>query len=340
MHINYLRLSVTDRCNLRCVYCTSWREWRKLPSGEILRYEELLRLAALAAEAGIRKVRLTGGEPLVRRGLVSFIEKLRGLPGIEQVCLTTNGVLLRELAPALYDAGVRHLNVSLDTLRRERYRRLTGRDELPAVLAGLERAAALGFHPLKINCVALRGINEDEILAIARLAQKHPWQVRFIELMPTASRTWWRRHFLPMAAVRLRLAGLGSLEPVIRETTAGPARIFQVPGFQGELGFISPMSQHHCGACNRLRLSAHGVLRPCLLGVEELDLKEALRQGVSDGLLSYLFQEVINCKLTSHHPATGRQGIPRALPMVRSGAKTRLPQPAQVTQALPFRKRC
>lgn len=163
--INYLRLSVTDRCNLRCRYCTSWREWRKLPAGEILRYEEMLRLAAVAGEMGLAKVRITGGEPLLRRSLVDFVGKLHQVPGITKVCLTTNGVLLEDLAPALYDTGLRHLNVSLDTLRRPRYRQLTGGDHLPAVLRGLERATSLGFTPLKINCVALRGVNAGELLS-------------------------------------------------------------------------------------------------------------------------------------------------------------------------------
>ena len=299
--INYLRMSITDRCNLRCVYCTYWQEWQKRPPAEILRYEELLRLAAVAAEAGVRKIRITGGEPLVRRGLVGFLQELKRLPGIDQVCLTTNGVLLRELAPALYNAGVRHLNVSLDTLKRDRYRQITGSDNLPAVMAGLQQAASLGFHPLKINCVVLRGINDDEVLDIARLAREHPFQVRFIELMPTTSQTWWQRHFLSMAEVRRRLAVLGPLEPLIREATAGPARNFRVPGFQGELGFISPMSEHHCRTCNRLRLSSDGKVRPCLLRSQELDLKGPLRQGVSDGFLGYLFQEAIRLK----HRKTG-----------------------------------
>ncbi|TSA12383.1 MAG: radical SAM protein, partial [Deltaproteobacteria bacterium] len=173
--INYLRMSITDRCQLRCFYCTYWQEWEKRPAAEILRYEELLRLAAIAADEGIHKIRITGGEPLVRRGIVGFLQELKRLPGIDQVCLTTNGVLLRELAPALYNAGVRHLNVSLDTLKRDRYRQITGSDSLPAVMAGLERAASLGFHPLKINCVVLRGINDDEVLDIARLAREHPY---------------------------------------------------------------------------------------------------------------------------------------------------------------------
>ena len=318
--INYLRISITDRCNLRCLYCTYWQEWQKRPPAEILRYEELLRVAAVAAEAGVRKIRVTGGEPLVRRGIVGFLQELQRLPGIDQVCLTTNGVLLRELAPAIYNAGVRHLNVSLDTLQRERYRQITGADHLPAVMAGLQQAASLGFHPLKINCVVLRGINDGEILDIARLAREHPWQVRFIELMPTTSQTWWQRHFLSMAEVRRRLAVLGPLEPLIRETTAGPARIFRLPGFRGELGFISPMSQHQCRTCNRLRLTSDGKVRPCLLKSQELDLKGPLRQGVSAGFLAFLFQEAIRLKNRQTAPSLPcNSSCPHDLSMVSIG---------------------
>jgi cyclic pyranopterin phosphate synthase len=294
--INYLRMSITDRCNLRCGYCTYWQEFERLPPGEILSYEELLRLAAVAAKIGIRKIRVTGGEPLVRRGVVDFIKDLHRVPGIGEVCLTTNGVLLPELAPALYEAGLRHLNISLDTLRQERYEEITGRDNWQEVMAGLEMALALGFQPLKINCVVLKGINEDEFMDLALLSRDHPVQVRFIELMPTVSQEWWERHYLPMSAVHQRLAGLGRLSPVIPVATAGPARICRAPGFQGELGFISPMSEHHCTSCNRLRLTAAGQLRPCLLRAMELDLKASLRQGLSDQSMACLFQEAIRRK--------------------------------------------
>jgi GTP 3',8-cyclase len=294
--INYLRMSITDRCNLRCSYCTYWQEWQKLPPGEILTYEELLRIAAVAAETGIRKIRVTGGEPLVRRGVVDFLKNLHQLPGIEEVCLTTNGVLLRDLSPALYEAGLRHLNISLDTLRPGRYRKITGQDNWQEVMAGLERALALGFQPVKINCVVLKGINDDELMDLALLARDHAVQVRFIELMPTASRDWWRRHFLPIAEVYPRLAGLGRLLPVIPSVTAGPARIFRVPGFLGELGFISPMSDHHCGSCNRLRLTAAGQLRFCLLRAMELNLKVPLRLGLSNELMVGLFHKAIRIK--------------------------------------------
>jgi GTP 3',8-cyclase len=316
--INYLRISITDRCNLRCVYCTYWKEWQKQPAAEILRYEELLRLAAIAAAKGISKVRVTGGEPLVRRGVVDFLRKLHQVPGITKVCLTTNGVLLQELAPDLYDTGLRHLNISLDTLRRERYRQITGRDNLTAVLNGLERAASLGFHPIKINCVVLKGINDDEVLDLARLAQDHPFQVRFIELMPTVSQEWWRRHFWPINEVHRRLIRLGPLVPAGQDPAAGPAINFHVPEFQGEIGLISTMDGHHCPHCNRLRLTADGKLRPCLLSPAEFDLKGPLRIGLGDDLLAYLFQEAMELKFNQARVSPELSLLP-GWPMVSVG---------------------
>ena len=310
--INYLRLSITDRCNLRCVYCTYWQDWEKMPASEILWYEELLRLVRAAAAAGITKVRVTGGEPLVRRGVVEFIRDLHQVPGIRKVCLTTNGVHLQDLATLLYDAGLRQVNLSLDTLRRDRYRRITGSDHLSEVLTGLAQAAAAGIHPIKINCVALRGINDDEFLDLARLARQHPYQVRFIELMPTVDLAWWRRHFLPVAEIRQRLSSLGPFVPVESAATAGPARVFRVPGFAGELGFISPMSGHHCDSCNRLRVTARGRLRPCLLEDAEIDLKGPLRRGLSDHYLTHLVHAAMSRKMRAEKLGPGgaiREGL-------------------------------
>lgn len=292
----YLRMSITDRCNLRCFYCTYWQDWEKRPAAEVLRYEELLRVAAAAGRLGFRKIRLTGGEPLVRRGVAEFVCRLRQTPGIEEVCLTTNGVFLKELAPELYKAGLRCLNVSLDTLRPERYRQITGRDNFSQVWQGLELALALGFQPVKINCVVLRGVNDDELPDLALLARDRPLQVRFIELMPTGAWQEWQRHFLPMTEVRQRLAGLGRFREKASGDTAGPARIFQVSGFAGSLGFISPMSSHHCGSCNRLRLTALGRLRPCLLDDAEVDVKEALRRQCSDAELKAILLEAMRRK--------------------------------------------
>jgi cyclic pyranopterin phosphate synthase len=315
--INYLRMSITDRCNLRCRYCTYWQEWEKLSNREILSYEELLRVARIAAKMGIQKIRVTGGEPLLRRGVVGFLHNLNQVPGIEEVCLTTNGVMLPELAPALYETGLRHLNLSLDTLRRERYWKITGRDKWREVMAGLELAVALGFQPLKINCVVLKGVNDDELVDLALLARDHPFQVRFIELMPSVSPEWWDRHFLPMEEVRRRLAVLGFAKPVPQQASAGPARIFCYPGFQGEVGFISPISQHHCHTCNRLRLTANGKLRPCLAAGPEFDLKGLLRQSFSEGFLSDLVQKAIALKrgeakspwIEPHRPCFNMVGI-------------------------------
>ncbi len=294
--INYLRISITDRCNLRCFYCTPPECWEKLPAPEILRYEEMLHLARVAAGVGIRKIRVTGGEPLVRRGAVEFIGNLRQVPGLQEVCLTTNGVLLAEMAPELYATGLRHLNLSLDTLRRDRYQDLTGRDNFLEVRAGIERAEALGFHPLKINCVVLKDLNDDELLDFALLTRDHPYQVRFIEFMPTVSQERWARHFLAMAEVRRRLEILGPLQPVATTPTAGPARTFRLPGFRGELGFISSVSDHHCPTCNRLRLTAAGQLRPCLFAAAEWNLKEPLRRGADDETLGRLFREAMGWK--------------------------------------------
>jgi len=294
--VNYLRLSITDRCNLRCFYCIPSGEWEKLPAPEILRYEEMLHLARVAVAQGIRKIRVTGGEPLVRRGVVEFIQRLHQVKGLQEICLTTNGVRLGEMAPALYAGGLRHLNLSLDTLRRERYQELTGRDHFLEVMAGLEQAASLGFNPIKINCVVLKDLNDDELEDFARLARERPFQVRFIEFMPTVSRGRWTRHFLPMTEVRQRLAVLGPGEPVAQEPVAGPARIFRFPGFRGELGFISAISDHQCTKCNRIRLTAAGRLRPCLFGGAEIDLKGPLRQGASDSALGDLFQAAIRLK--------------------------------------------
>ena len=317
-NINYLRLSITDRCNLRCFYCLPRQGWKKLPAPEILRYEEFLHLARVAVLAGIRKVRVTGGEPLVRKDVVDFLGGLREVPGLEEIALTTNGVLLAEMAQELFDAGLRHLNLSLDTLSAERYREITGTDRFHQVMAGLWQAAALGFQPLKVNCVVLKGLNDDELLDFALLARDHSLQVRFIEFMPTVSQEHWVRHFLSMDEVRQRLLTLGVMEEVASQPTAGPARIVQPPGFKGTIGFISPVTQHHCQSCNRLRLTAAGRLRPCLFSPQELDLKGPLRQGANDRELCRLFRHAMEQKTCSPPTHLGEPALP-ASPMVSIG---------------------
>ncbi len=316
--INYLRLSITDRCNLRCFYCLPRQGWHKLPASEILSYEEFLRLARVAVLAGIRKVRVTGGEPLVRKGVVDFLALLREVPGLEEMALTTNGVLLAEMAQDLFAAGLRHLNLSLDTLKAERYREVTGHNRFHQVMSGLWRAVELGFHPVKVNCVVLKGMNDDELLDFALLARDHPLQVRFIEFMPTVSHERWARHFLSMDEVRRRLASLGVMEEVPPRPTAGPAHILHPPGFQGNIGFISAVSAHHCQRCNRLRLTAAGDLRPCLFSPQKLDLKGPLRQGASDQDLRDLFVQAMKLKTCSPPTHLTKPVLP-ASPMVSIG---------------------
>ncbi len=316
--VSYLRLSITDRCNLQCLYCLPGRGFEKLPAGEILRYEEFLRLARVAAGLGIRKIRVTGGEPLVRLGVLDFLRSLVKTPGLEKVCLTTNGVLLAEMAHDIFTAGIRHLNLSLDTLNPGRYAEITGSDLCHQVLAGLEKALSLGFSPLKINCVVLRGYNEEEILDFARLAREAPVQVRFIEFMPMGNEARWLSHFLPMAAVKARLAALGPMTPVPPVAAAGPAEVWRPAGFRGELGFISPVSAHHCPTCNRLRLTAAGKLRPCLLAPREVDIKEPLRQGASDDQLAEVIRKAVRLKAhRPSHPLQPSGGVLR--PMVSIG---------------------
>ena len=300
--ITYLRLSITDRCNLRCFYCDPVRDLVKLQHPDILRYEELLRLARLGVQAGMTKIRVTGGEPLVRLGVEDFLAALKSLPGLQEICLTTNGVLLAEKAAGLWQAGLRRLNISLDTLRPERYARITGSDRLAQVWQGIHTVEAAGFAPIKINCVVLRGINDDELLDFAKLSIDNPWHIRFLEFMPIGRSSQWREeYYLPVAQMQERLRQFSPLEELPAEVNAGPAQRFRFPEAKGELGFISPMSQHFCQDCNRLRLTADGRLRPCLFGDEEIDIKGPLRTGAADAALLELFHQAIAMKPARHH---------------------------------------
>lgn len=300
--ITYLRLSIIDRCNLRCFYCTPVQELVKLQHTDILRYEELLRLAHLAVSVGIRKIRVTGGEPLIRLGVESFLAALGAIPGLEEICLTSNGVLLADKAAALWEAGVRRLNISLDSLRPERFAQITGSDQLARVLAGLRLATAMGFEPIKINCVVLRGVNDDEVKDFARLSLAYPWHVRFLEFMPIGqTRRQWQEYYLPVAEIQARLRSLGPLQRLPTAANAGPAVRYRFPGAPGEIGFISPISRHFCEDCNRLRLTADGRLRPCLFQDDEVAVKGPLRAGASDTVLRDLFRQAVRLKPSRHH---------------------------------------
>jgi len=298
--INYLRLSVTDRCNLRCRYCMPPQGIPLLPRGELLSYEEMALVVRAAAGLGISKVRLTGGEPLVRADLASLVAILAQTPGIDDLSLTTNGTLLDRHALALKEAGLRRVNVSLDSLRRDRFEQITRGGRLEEVLRGIDAALGAGLSPVKINMVVMGGINDDEVADFARLSLEG-WHIRFIELMPFAE-----GQFVSTSEVRRRVEALGSLESSFPSAGGGPARYFRLPGAKGTIGFISPVSQHFCIGCNRLRLTAQGQLRPCLLEEGAVDLKGPLRAGASLETLQHLLQEATQAKPLRHR--LGRLG--------------------------------
>lgn len=295
--LSYLRLSVTDRCNLRCWYCQPPQGLPLLPHSEILSYEEMLRLVGLFMGLGVNKLRVTGGEPLLRRDLIPFLSRLQQVASGIELCLTTNGLLLDEMAEKLRETGVARVNVSLDSLRRERYQDITRMDALDRVLAGLETALAIGFDPVKINMVPLTGVNDDEIADFGRLTLERPLVVRFIEFMPLGDGSRWRPELVvPTEEVMRRLSSLGRLEPIDPRPGDGPARRFRIGDAPGEVGFISAVTDHFCQNCNRLRLTAEGRLRPCLLSDVEVDLKTPLREGRSDAELTRIIVESAGLK--------------------------------------------
>jgi len=298
--INYLRISVTDRCNLRCIYCTAGLV-PNLPHHDILRYEEIYRVAQVAASMGINKVRLTGGEPLVRLNLSKLIELISQIEGIDDISLTTNGILLSQHATELKEAGLNRVNVSLDTLKTDRFERITGRDKLGEVLAGIEAAHHAGLEPVKINMVVLRDINDDETVDFARMSISQGWDVRFIEFMPFNMPKAEAFVTVPTQEIKERIQALGKLEPYTGKTGNGPARYYRLPGAKGTIGFISAMTEHFCQSCNRLRLTADGQLRPCLLDNDEVNLKGPLRNGASREGLKQLIQQAVAIKRERHH---------------------------------------
>lgn len=299
--LSYLRISVTDRCNLNCIYCATSKDVPKLNHADILTYEEILRIARVAVSMGVKRIRVTGGEPLVRKGVCGFIERLAGMQGLEEVTLTTNGLALRPHLEKIWAAGVRRLNISLDTLRPERFKRLTGCDAFEQVWNSIETAEALGFHPLKINMVVMAGINEDELLDFGRLSMSRPYHVRFIEYMPigTQASELGLKH-IPGERIMAELARLGALKPLDNAWRNGPAECFRIQGAAGQIGFISPITRHFCGRCNRLRLTASGALRPCLLAEKQVDLRGPLRSGAGDRELARLLMAAARAKPHGH----------------------------------------
>lgn len=274
--IDYLRVSVIDRCDLRCIYCMPEGGVDLLPRDEILSYEEILAVAEAGAGLGISKVRLTGGEPLIRRDLLPFIDKLMGVAGLKDVSMTTNGLLLKDFAVDLFEAGIKRINIGVDTLDPETYRKISRGGDVKLVIAGMKAALAAGMSPVKINSVVLKGMTDD-LGAIANLTRELPVHVRFIEYMPVTHQLG-NGYYVPAAEITERLKRLGPLEEVLPPPGSGPARrYYKLKGALGSIGLISAISEHFCEQCNRLRLTADGKLRLCLFSDEEINLKPALR---------------------------------------------------------------
>jgi cyclic pyranopterin phosphate synthase len=274
-----------------------------VPHHEILTYEEMLHIVRLAIRTGIRKIRLTGGEPLVRKGIVGFLRELNCLEDLNEVTLTTNGVLLKEFAADIKECGICRVNISLDSLKSERFFHITGRDLFASVWESIQAAERVGFNPIKINVVAMRGINDDEILDFARLTLEKPYHIRFIEFMPVGEKNGWNSDiFVSTNDIRSMIQTLGNLRPIEASAFDGPAERFALDGAKGEIGFIGAMSNHFCNVCNRLRLTAEGHLRSCLFSEEEIDVKGPLRNGEDDNHLLELIKLAIEKKPKDHGP--------------------------------------
>ncbi|MBI5050911.1 MAG: GTP 3',8-cyclase MoaA [Nitrospirae bacterium] len=298
--IDYLRISVTDRCNLRCIYCMPSEGVSPTRFKEILSYEEIIRIARIASSLGVRKVRITGGEPLARKNITYLISSLKGIKGIDNISLTTNGVLLEKYADEIAQAGLNRVNVSLDSLKPDRYAEITRGGDVNVVLRGIERAEKAGLAPVKINMVAIRGFNDNEIEAFAKITLEKPYQVRFIEFMPFGAKEIWKpEKYIPANEIKSIAEKIAPLTPV-RLRKSGPARYFRFEGAPGVVGFINAISHQFCDECNRLRLTADGKLRPCLFSETEIDLKTPIRSSASDSEIERLIKLAIEIKPASH----------------------------------------
>ena len=297
--INSLRLSVTGRCNLRCGYCRPQRAEEGPGSGEILSDDALLLVASTSVRLGIEKIRVTGGEPLVRKGIVRLLSRFAGLPGLKKLVLTTNGHFLPEMAGELREAGVESLNISLDSIRPERFARITGGGDVRRVLEGIAKAEECGFPYIKINMVVMRGINDDEIDRFAALTVDRPLRVRFIEYMPIHGADSRRTLTIPGEEILEKLKGRYSLEPLEKEDLGGPARYYRIREGAGAIGVITPISCHFCSDCNRIRVTSEGVAKGCLFSWRDVDLKPYLRAGDREGLGRALL-DVVRGKPAEH----------------------------------------
>ena len=299
--ISYLRISVTDRCNLRCIYCMPPEGVELVSHGDILSFEEILLAVRAAVALGIDKIRITGGEPLVRSGVVELVSMIAAVEGVKDISMTTNGILLDKFAEQLVDAGLNRVNISLDTLKYERFKEITRTGTLADALKGLQSAKAAGLNPVKINMVPMRGINDDEVIDFAQMTITSGWHVRFIELMPLNRQAG----FIPSHILRRQIEQLGPLEPFFGITGNGAARYFTLPGSTGTMGFISPVSEPFCEGCNRLRLSAAGMVYPCLFSTDGIDIRTPLRTGADVDAIKKLLAAAIAAKPRKHHLSEG-----------------------------------
>lgn len=301
--IDYLRIAVTDRCNLRCTYCMPPEGVTPKNHEEILSIEEIIRSVGVFSTAGIRKIRLTGGEPLVRKNITGLIRGLKGIAGIEEISLTTNGILLGPMARDLKEAGLDRVNISLDTLDPERFREITRLGDLSLVLEGIDRALEMGLTPLKVNAVAIRGFNDGEIGDFLKLAVEKSLEVRFIELMPVGQGDSVGEEHIPVEEILAEAQKHYELVP--EEKGRGPARVYRVQGTGARLGLIGALTSHFCDSCNRMRLTADGKLRPCLYSSREYDLRSVLRGGGDDGAVLDLYSLAIGKKPEKHNMQSG-----------------------------------
>ncbi len=314
--IEYLRISITDRCNLRCSYCMPAHGVNWLPPRDILTYEEILRVVRLSVDLGFKKFRVTGGEPLVRKGILPFLGNLAAIPGVEDLTLTTNGILLAPLAGRLKAAGVRRVNVSLDTLDPGKFSTVTRGGKLNNVLKGIEKSLEVGLNPVKVNVVVMRGFNDDELERLVDMARDYPLHIRFIELMPIGASANRRSQLITVDEMQQRLAFL-NLIPARGLEGAGPAKNFTAEGLKGTIGFISALSQHFCAGCNRIRLTPDGKIKPCLHSAQEYDLRQLLRSGIPDEQLKEAIAEVVWHKPSQHRMSVeGWEGRNRVMSQI------------------------
>ncbi|EDW78908.2 uncharacterized protein Dwil_GK11297, isoform A [Drosophila willistoni] len=299
-HHTYLRISLTERCNLRCDYCMPAEGVPLQPKSHLLSNEELIRLARIFVEQGVRKIRLTGGEPTIRRDIVDIVAEMKALPQLEHIGITTNGLVLTRLLPSLQRAGLDSLNISLDSLRKERFERITRRKGWERVIAGIDLAIQLGYRP-KVNCVLMRNFNEDEICDFVEFTRDRPVDVRFIEYMPFSGNKWQTERLISyketLEVIRKRFSDFEALPNGPNDTS----KAYAVPGFQGQVGFITSMTEHFCGTCNRLRLTADGNIKVCLFGNKEFSLRDAMRnKDISEEDLVDLIGAAVQRKKRQH----------------------------------------